>query len=64
MKKADYIFTNALVLTMNSSLTHFHDGAVVVEGDSIAAVGLTSEILKSFDSSIIESRRMEISRGK
>ena len=50
MKKTDYIFTNALVLTMNSSLTHFHNGAVVVEGDSIAAVGLTSEILKSYTS--------------
>ena len=50
MKKADTIFTNALVLTMNSSLTHFHDGAVVVEGDSIAAFGLTNEILKSYTS--------------
>jgi 5-methylthioadenosine/S-adenosylhomocysteine deaminase len=50
MKKADTIFTNALVLTMNPSLQHFHDGAVVIEGDSIAAVGLTSEILKTYTS--------------
>ena len=53
MKKADFIFTNALVLTMNSLLTHFHDGAVVVEGDSITAVGQTSEILKSYTSTEI-----------
>lgn len=50
MKKANCIFTNALVLTMNSSLNHFHDGAVVVEEDSIAAIGQTSEILKSYTS--------------
>jgi 5-methylthioadenosine/S-adenosylhomocysteine deaminase len=50
MKKANFIFTNALVLTMNSSLTHFHDGAVVVEGDSITSIGHTSEILKSYTS--------------
>jgi 5-methylthioadenosine/S-adenosylhomocysteine deaminase len=50
MKKANTIFTNALVLTMNPSLTHFHDGSVVVEGDSISAVGFTSEILKSYTS--------------
>ena len=53
MKKADFIFTNALVLTMNSLLTHFHDGAVVVEEDSITAVGQTSEILKSYTSTEI-----------
>jgi len=53
MKKVDCIFTNALVLTMNSSLHHFHDGAVAVEGDSIVAIGQTNEILKSYTSNEI-----------
>jgi 5-methylthioadenosine/S-adenosylhomocysteine deaminase len=48
MKKADTIFTHALVLTMDMALHHYHDGAVVVEGDSIVAVGTTDEILKNY----------------
>lgn len=48
MKKANLIFTHALVLTMDTALHHYHDGAVVVEGDSIIAIGRTEEILKDY----------------
>lgn len=53
MKKTDVIFTHALVLTMDSALHHFHDGAVVVEGDSIIAIGTTDQILKDFSANEI-----------
>ena len=35
----DILFTNALVLTMDSNLTQYSPGAVAVKGDSIIAVG-------------------------
>ena len=47
-QKADIIFTNALVLTMDEKLTQYDPGAVAVLGDSIMAVGPEDEIQKEF----------------
>ncbi|MEX2161249.1 MAG: amidohydrolase [Anaerolineales bacterium] len=48
-KKADILFTNAMVLTMDEELTQYEGGAVAVKGDSILAVGSTAELGKQFD---------------
>ncbi len=47
-QKADIIFTNALVLTMDEKLTQYDPGAVAVLGDSIVAVGPEDEIQKEY----------------
>ena len=44
MQKADTLFINALVLSMDEKLTQYSPGAVAVLGDSIVAVGLQDEI--------------------
>ena len=49
MKKADYIFKNALVLTMDEELAQYDPGAVAISGDSIVAVGAESEILSAYE---------------
>jgi len=51
MQKADYIFMNALVLTMDEELTQYDPGAVAVKDDSILAVGFEDEILESYATS-------------
>lgn len=48
MKKVDFIFTHALILTMDAALHHYHDGAVAVEGDSIVGIGTADQVLKEF----------------
>jgi 5-methylthioadenosine/S-adenosylhomocysteine deaminase len=50
MKKADIIFTNATVLTMDDNYHIFDPGAVAVNNDSILAVGPESDILKNYES--------------
>ncbi|KUK92559.1 MAG: 5-methylthioadenosine/S-adenosylhomocysteine deaminase, partial [Anaerolineaceae bacterium 46_22] len=50
MKQADWIFHNAIVLTMDKDFNIYDPGAVVVEGDSIVAVGHEEKILKEFQS--------------
>ncbi len=49
MAKADTLFTNALVLTMDESLTQYESGAVAVQGDSILAVGKEADLKKQFE---------------
>lgn len=44
----DKILTNAYVLTMNSELAQFPNGAIAIDKDSIVAVGTESEILKAY----------------
>ena len=39
---ATLLLTNAIVLTMDAALTQYEPGAVAVQGDHIAAVGLRS----------------------
>src|SRR5215216_2381334 len=48
MQKVNTIFTNAVVLTMDETMTQFTPGAVVVQGDSIVAVGMAEEIAANF----------------
>ncbi len=45
---ADLILTNAIVLTMDEKFAHYEPGAVVVNGDSITAVGPDAEIRAAY----------------
>ncbi|MEK6754245.1 MAG: amidohydrolase [Chloroflexota bacterium] len=47
-QKADTLFTNAIVLTMDGKLNQYDPGAVAVQGDSIIAVGPEAEITKEY----------------
>jgi 5-methylthioadenosine/S-adenosylhomocysteine deaminase len=47
-EKADLLFTNAIVLTMDQKMQQFEQGAVAIQGDSILAVGLEDELKKTF----------------
>ncbi len=49
MKKADLILKNAIVVTMDDAYNIFEPGALVVEKDSILAVGEESAILDSYE---------------
>jgi len=40
MKKVDFIFRNAILLTMDKSMRIYDPGAVAVEGDHVVAVGI------------------------
>jgi len=48
MIKVDFLFTNAIVLTMDKSMVIFDPGAVAVQGDHIAAVGLMEDLLNNY----------------
>lgn len=48
MKSADTILAHAFVVTMDESYTVIDDGAVVIEGHSIVAVGATDPILAEY----------------
>ena len=45
---ADYLLTNAIVLTMDENLTTYEPGAVAIHGDSILAVGPESDLKKQY----------------
>jgi len=47
-KKADTLFINAIVLTMDEKLNQYSPGAVAVKDDSIVAVGFEEDIKKEF----------------
>ncbi|MGE5251979.1 MAG: amidohydrolase, partial [Bacteroidota bacterium] len=47
--RADVLFSNALVLTMDGNLTQYHPGALAVRGDSVLAVGPEEEILREYE---------------
>jgi 5-methylthioadenosine/S-adenosylhomocysteine deaminase len=47
--KADLIFTNALVLTMDEAMNQFPKGAVAIQGDKILAAGPEDAILKTYE---------------
>jgi 5-methylthioadenosine/S-adenosylhomocysteine deaminase len=47
-QKADTLFINAIVLTMDEKLTQYDPGAVAVKGDSIIAVGLEENLKKEY----------------
>lgn len=50
MKKAEILFKNAIVLTVDESYNIYEKGAVVVDGDSITAVGKEADILAEYES--------------
>jgi len=47
-QKADWLFTNAIVLTMDEAMTIYEPGAVAVSGNTIVGVGKQSELEKRF----------------
>ena len=47
-QKADTLFINAHILTMDEKLNQYSPGAVAVRGDSIVAVGLEDEIKSEY----------------
>ena len=49
MTQADLLLTNATLITMDEHLTQFSPGALVVQGDSILAVGREEEIKKNYE---------------
>lgn len=44
----DLLFVNAVVLTMDASLSQYEPGAVAVKGDSIVAVGLEADLRNQY----------------
>ena len=47
-QNADILFTNAIVLTMDTSLAQYEPGAVAVRGDSILGAGYEDDLKKEF----------------
>ncbi len=47
-ESADYLLTNAIVLTMDEELNQYDPGAVAISGETILAVGPDREIRQSF----------------
>ncbi len=45
----DTILAHGTVVTMDEAYTLIHDGAVVIQGDAIVAVGTSAEILRDYD---------------
>ncbi len=48
-KTADFLLTNAIVLSMDEDLNQFEPGAVAISGDSILAIGPEREIVNSVE---------------
>ena len=44
MKSADFLLTNAHILTMDNEMNQFVDGALAIQGDTILAVGPDAEL--------------------
>jgi len=53
IEKADLLFTNALILTMDEEFTKYEPGALAVRGDSILAVGSEVDLRKVIDANEI-----------
>lgn len=49
MQKTDYLFKNAIVLTMNEEMEQFSQGAVAVSNNSIIAVGTEEDLLANYE---------------
>ncbi|MDO9130809.1 MAG: amidohydrolase family protein, partial [Anaerolineales bacterium] len=48
-KTVDFLFTNALVLTMDEELHQYEPGAVAVRADSIVAIGSEAEMRSEYN---------------
>ena len=49
MQQADVLLVGGTVLTMNTDMDVFYDGAVAIKDDKIVAVGNTAELQKQFE---------------
>jgi len=47
-KIVDLLLTNAIVLTMDEKFNQYEPGAVAIQGDSLAAVGLEADITQAY----------------
>jgi 5-methylthioadenosine/S-adenosylhomocysteine deaminase len=64
MQKADYIICGDYVLTMDATLETIRDGAVVVKGDAIAAVGKAADLLRIYpEAKVINGRNRVLLPG-
>jgi len=64
MTQADWIFHNAIVLTMDNEFNIYDPGAVAVEGDSITAVGPENKILEDFQAdNLVDCKRKILMPG-
>jgi 5-methylthioadenosine/S-adenosylhomocysteine deaminase len=62
--KADLIVRHGIVITMDARRRVIDDGAVVVQGDSIVAVGTSAEIIAQYDAAkIVDARGAIIMPG-
>jgi 5-methylthioadenosine/S-adenosylhomocysteine deaminase len=52
METVDILLFNAIVLTMDKDLNQYEPGAVAVKGDSIIAVGLETDLRKSYSADL------------
>jgi 5-methylthioadenosine/S-adenosylhomocysteine deaminase len=52
---ADYLLTNAVVLTMDDQLTLYEPGAVAIRGDQIIAVGREADLLATIQASQVHN---------
>jgi 5-methylthioadenosine/S-adenosylhomocysteine deaminase len=60
METVDYLFKNAIVLTMDENLRQFEPGAVAVQGRSIFAIGPENEITQQYTSDHIIDCGMKV----
>jgi 5-methylthioadenosine/S-adenosylhomocysteine deaminase len=60
METVDYLFKNAIVLTMDENLRQFEPGAVAVKGSSIFAVGPENEMIQQYTSDHIIDCGMKV----
>ncbi len=47
-EKADLLFTNAIVLTMDQNMAQYEPGALAIRGDTILAAGLEAQLKKEY----------------
>lgn len=56
----DYLFTNAVVLTMDDAMTQYEPGAVAIQGDQIIAVGLEQDLLATYQAAQVHDCRGKV----
>lgn len=59
-QNVDYLFTNAVVLTMDDAMTQYEPGAVAIQGDQIIAVGLEQDLLATYQAAQVHDCRGKV----
>ncbi|MBL7502153.1 amidohydrolase family protein [Frankia sp. CNm7] len=63
-RQVDTIISGALVVTMDAERRVISDGAVAIDGDTIAAVGKTADVLAAFGArELVDGRRFVLTPG-